>query len=133
LAAKRARRFHVPALRDEGRVEGCPEQDTRWRSPLARTPHRWRVEADLPAQERRGKLHRRDRIRGWRLVLEPRQSAAEITQERPACGSRDGGDLVESVPGQPDRACSTRRLFLAGCRHERAVSNIGTTTLIRRV
>lgn len=45
-----------------------------------------------------------ERVRGWRLVLEPGQSAAAITQTSP--GIRvvlDGGELIESVPGQPDR------------------------------
>ena len=40
-----------------------------------------------------------ERVRGWRLVLEPGQSAATITQTAP--GIRivlDGGELVEGVP-----------------------------------
>src|SRR5207247_11181765 len=45
-----------------------------------------------------------ERVRGWRLVLEPGQSAAVISQTAP--GIRiviDGGELVESVPGYADR------------------------------
>ncbi len=45
-----------------------------------------------------------ERVRGWRLVLEPGQSAAAITQTAP--GLRivvDGGELVETVPGFADR------------------------------
>ena len=45
-----------------------------------------------------------DRVRGWRLVLEPGQSAAAITQSAP--GLRvvvDGGELVEMVNGYADR------------------------------
>lgn len=46
-----------------------------------------------------------ERVRGWRLVLDPGQSAGEITQQSP--GIRivvSGGDIVEKVPGRPDRA-----------------------------
>jgi hypothetical protein len=44
-----------------------------------------------------------ERLRGWRLVLEPGQSVAAITQKAP--GIRivlNGGTIVESEPGQPD-------------------------------
>ena len=50
-----------------------------------------------------------ERVRGWRLALEPGHSAAAITQLSP--GIRiivDGGEIVESVPGQPDRAMSPK-------------------------
>ena len=46
-----------------------------------------------------------ERVRGWRLVLEPGQSASPITQRAP--GLRvvvSGGEIVEAVPGRPDRA-----------------------------
>jgi hypothetical protein len=73
-----------------------------------------------------------DRVRGWRLVLEPGQSAAAITQSAP--GLRvvvDGGDLVESVPGQPDRAMHVRLgdYFWQDAGTTRAVRNNGTTQL----
>jgi len=45
-----------------------------------------------------------ERVRGWRLVLAPGQSAAAITQRAP--GLRvvvGGGEIVERVPGQPER------------------------------
>jgi hypothetical protein len=46
-----------------------------------------------------------ENVRGWRLVLEPGQSVAPITQ--PAPGIRivvDGGEIAEVVPGHADRA-----------------------------
>jgi hypothetical protein len=46
-----------------------------------------------------------EHMRGWRLVLEPGQSVAAITQQAP--GIRvvvDGGEIAEIVPGQLDRA-----------------------------
>lgn len=46
-----------------------------------------------------------ERVRGWRLSLDPGQSAAAITQRAP--GLRvvvGGGEIVEAVPGRPDRA-----------------------------
>lgn len=49
------------------------------------------------------------RVRGWRLVLEPGQSAPAITQSAP--GIRvviEGGEIVESVPGQPDRGMAPK-------------------------
>jgi hypothetical protein len=51
-----------------------------------------------------------DRVRGWRLVLEPGQSASTIRQTAP--GIRivvDGGELVESVPGYAVQARDARR------------------------
>ena len=45
-----------------------------------------------------------ERVRGWRLVLAPGQSAPAISQSAP--GLRiviDGGEIVENVPGQPER------------------------------
>src|SRR5881296_2977255 len=50
-----------------------------------------------------------ERVRGWRLVLEPGQSAPVISQTAP--GMRiviDGGELVESVPGFADRGWTLR-------------------------
>jgi hypothetical protein len=73
-----------------------------------------------------------DRVRGWRLVLEPGQSAAAITQVAP--GLRvvvDGGDLVESVPGEPARGMHVRLgdFFWQDAGTTRAVRNSGTTQL----
>ncbi len=73
-----------------------------------------------------------ERVRGWRVVLEPGQAAGEIRQQAP--GLRiviDGGILAEIVPGQADRGMSLRAGdFLwqeAGA--TRAVRNTGTTRL----
>ena len=45
-----------------------------------------------------------ERVRGWRLTLDPGQSVAAITQRAP--GLRvvvDGGEITESAPGEADR------------------------------
>ena len=58
--------------------------------------------ADVPAYV---SVMDNDRVRGWRLVLEPGQSTARITQRSP--GLRvivSGGEIVERVPGRPDRS-----------------------------
>jgi hypothetical protein len=73
-----------------------------------------------------------DRVRGWRLVLDPGQSAPAITQTAP--GLRvvvDGGEFVESVPGQPDRAMNVRLgdFFWQDASTTRAIRNSGTTKL----
>src|SRR5436190_10655489 len=73
-----------------------------------------------------------DRVRAWRLVLAPGQTSAAITQSAP--GLRvvvDSGDLVESVPGQPDRGMHMRLgdFFWQDAGSTRAVRNSGTTTL----
>jgi len=73
-----------------------------------------------------------ERVRAWRLVLAPGQTAAAITQSAP--GLRvvvDGGDLVESLPGQPDRGMHMRLgdFFWQDAGTTRAVRNSGTTTL----
>jgi hypothetical protein len=71
-----------------------------------------------------------ERVRGWRLVLEPGQSAATIVQQSP--GLRvvvSGGEIVESVPGQPDRAMALRdgEFYWQDPKATRAVRNRGTT------
>jgi hypothetical protein len=73
-----------------------------------------------------------ERLRGWRVALEPGQSTGEIKQQAP--GLRiviDGGVLAEVVPGQADRGMSLKaREFLwqeAGT--TRAVKNTGATRL----
>ena len=50
-----------------------------------------------------------ERVRGWRLVLDPGQTAAPFTQTAP--GLRivlDGGEIAEIVAGQPDRGMNLR-------------------------
>src|SRR5262245_46844481 len=50
-----------------------------------------------------------ERARAWRLVLEPGQAAAAITQNAP--GLRviiDGGEIAESVSGEGDRGMALR-------------------------
>lgn len=73
-----------------------------------------------------------ERVRVWRLVLEPGQTAPAITQSAP--GVRivvDGGELVELVPGQPERAKAPRSgdFFWQDAGTTRVVRNIGTTRL----
>jgi len=73
-----------------------------------------------------------ERVRVWRLVLEPGQAAAAITQSAP--GLRvviDGGEIVESVPGKPDRAKAPRsgEFFWQDGGVTRAVRNVGTSRI----
>ena len=73
-----------------------------------------------------------ERVRGWRLVLEPGQSAAAMTQTAP--GLRvvlDGGELVESVPGHADRGwmLGTGEFYWQEPGVTRALRNIGTTRI----
>ena len=73
-----------------------------------------------------------ERVRGWRLVLEPGQSTAAITQTAP--GLRivlDGGELVESVPGQADRGwmLATGEFYWQDPGVTRGLRNIGTTRI----
>ena len=73
-----------------------------------------------------------ERVRAWRLTLEPGEAAPAITQTAP--GLRvvvDGGELVESVPGKPDRAKAPRsgEFFWQDAGETRAVRNIGTTPI----
>jgi hypothetical protein len=73
-----------------------------------------------------------ERVRAWRLTLEPGEAAPAITQTAP--GLRvviDGGELVESVPGKPDRAKAPRsgEFFWQDAGETRAVRNVGTTPL----
>jgi hypothetical protein len=70
-----------------------------------------------------------DRVRGWRLVLDPGKSAGSITQQAP--GIRivlDGGEIVESVPGQADRGMSPKlgEFFWQDGGVTRVIRNIGT-------
>jgi hypothetical protein len=73
-----------------------------------------------------------ERVRVWRLALEPGQSAGTITQTAP--GVRvviEGGELVESAPGKPDRAKAPRGgdFFWQDAGETRAVRNVGTARL----
>jgi len=73
-----------------------------------------------------------ERARGWRLVLEPGQTADAITQSAP--GLRivlDGGVIAELVPGQPDRGMTMRQgeFYWQDAGVTRAVRNVGTTRL----
>jgi hypothetical protein len=66
------------------------------------------------------------------LVLEPGQTAAAITQKAP--GLRviiDGGEIAESVPGEPDRGMMLRLgdFYWQEPGATRAVRNIGSTRI----
>ncbi len=72
------------------------------------------------------------RVRAWRLVLEPGQAAAAITQNAP--GLRvviDGGEIAESVPGAPDRGMALRLgdFYWQQPGVTRAVRNIGSSRI----
>jgi quercetin dioxygenase-like cupin family protein len=71
-----------------------------------------------------------ERLRAWRVALEPGQSLAAITQQAP--GLRiviDGGIIAENVPGQPERGMLLKAgdFFWQDSGVTRAVSNTGTT------
>jgi hypothetical protein len=71
-----------------------------------------------------------ERLRAWRLALEPGQSVAAVTQQAP--GIRvvvDGGELVEIVPGQPERAMAPKlgEFFWQEQGATRAIRNTGTS------
>ena len=73
-----------------------------------------------------------ERVRAWRLVLAPGQSVPTITQRAP--GVRivvNGGMLVESESGQPDRAMSLQRgdFFWQEANATRGVRNAGNTQI----
>ena len=73
-----------------------------------------------------------ERVRGWRLVLEPGQTVAAITQKAP--GIRvvvDGGELSESVPGQAERAMAPKsgEFFWQEPGVTRAIRNTGTSRI----
>jgi hypothetical protein len=73
-----------------------------------------------------------ERFRAWRLVLQPGQSVPAFKQGAP--GMRvivSGGELTESVPGQPDRGMKPRdgEFFWQEAGVTRAVRNSGTTPL----
>ncbi len=72
------------------------------------------------------------RVRGWRVALPPGQSAPAITQLAP--GFRivvKGGQLVESVPGRPDRSMNPRlgEFYWQDSGITRSLRNTGTTQI----
>jgi hypothetical protein len=71
-----------------------------------------------------------DRARAWRLILEPGQAVGAISQGAP--GLRvvvDGGEIVETVPGELDRARALKSgdFFWQDAGVTRAIRNAGTT------
>ena len=73
-----------------------------------------------------------DRVRGWRVALDPGQSVPPITQQAP--GVRivvSGGILVESSPDQRDREINLQRgdFFWQDAKATRALLNIGDTRI----
>ena len=87
------------------------------------------LRADVP---RYVQIMDNERVRGWRLVLEPGQSAAAIEQTAP--GIRivlDGGELVESVPGHADRGwmLDSGEFYWQEPGITRGLRNIGTTRI----
>jgi hypothetical protein len=73
-----------------------------------------------------------ERVRIWRLELAPGEAAAAITQAAP--GVRvviDGGEIVESAAGKPDRSKAPRsgEFFWQEAGTTRAVRNVGTTRI----
>lgn len=73
-----------------------------------------------------------ERVRGWRLVLEPGQTAGAFTQTAP--GLRivlDGSEIAELVAGQPDRGMNLRlgEFYWQDAGVTRAVRNTGSTRL----
>lgn len=73
-----------------------------------------------------------ERVRGWRLVLEPGQTSGSYTQSAP--GVRivlDGSEIAEVAPGQADRGMNLRmgEFYWQDPGVTRAVRNTGTTRL----
>jgi hypothetical protein len=73
-----------------------------------------------------------ERVRVWRLALEPGQTAPAISQTGP--GVRvviEGGELAELEPGKAERRKAPRRgeFYWQDAGTSRAVRNIGTTRL----
>jgi mannose-6-phosphate isomerase-like protein (cupin superfamily) len=73
-----------------------------------------------------------ERVRGWRLVLDPGQTSGSYTQSAP--GVRivlDGSEIAEVVPGQGDRGMNLRmgEFYWQDPGVTRAVRNTGTTRL----
>ena len=71
-----------------------------------------------------------ERVRGWRLMLQPGESAAAIVQIAP--GVRivvQGGDIVEIAPEKPDHELNLNRgdFVWQAAGTTRAVRNVGTS------
>jgi hypothetical protein len=71
-----------------------------------------------------------ERIRAWKLVLEPGEQAAAIAQKAP--GIRvivQGGEIVERIAGRPDRGMAphTGEFYWQEAGVTRAVQNVGRT------
>ena len=71
-----------------------------------------------------------ERVRGWRLMLQPGESAAAIVQTAP--GVRivvQGGDIVEIAPEKPDHELNLNRgdFVWQAAGTTRAVRNVGTS------
>lgn len=71
-----------------------------------------------------------DRVRGWRLILEPGQSVAAIIRRAP--GLRivvSGGEIAESAPGRADRkmALHLGEFYWQEPGASRGIHNLGTT------
>jgi hypothetical protein len=73
-----------------------------------------------------------ERVRGWRLMLQPGESAAAITQTAPGVRIvEQGGDIVESTPEKPDHELNLNRGDFAWqpAGTTRAVRNVGTSPI----
>ena len=73
-----------------------------------------------------------ERVRGWRLVLDPGQSAPAITQSGPGIRvALSDGEIAEHVPGEAERgmALKSGQFFWQEGGVTRAVRNAGTTRL----
>jgi hypothetical protein len=71
-----------------------------------------------------------ERVRGWRLMLQPGESAAAITQIAPGVRIvEQGGDIVESEGERPDHELNLNRGDFAwqAAGTTRAVRNVGTS------
>jgi hypothetical protein len=95
----------------------------------SRTPHGFTPSTRPQGYEQ---IDDNERYRAWRLVLQPGQSVPAFKQGAP--GLRvivSGGELTESVPGQPDRGMKPRdgQYFWQEAGVTRAVKNTGTTSL----
>ncbi len=84
------------------------------------------------AREGYTQLFDNERARGWRLALEPGQSAPAISQKAP--GIRvviDGGEIAEIVPGEPDRGLALRPgdFYWQDAGVTRGIRNTGTSRI----
>jgi len=71
-----------------------------------------------------------ERVRGWRLMLQPDESAAAIAQTAPGVRIvEQGGDIVESTREKPDHELNLNRGDFAwqAAGTTRAVRNVGTS------